>query len=90
MTLSNTIALDKELENVQKKTEALIFISESFRASCQGNGFSSFEEWKQVCGSMWQLENIEWKSESLQGNKIYYGKWKGPYGAGEVYVNEGE
>ncbi len=84
--------MDRKLEKLEKNTDSLIFISGSFTASCNGKGFSSFDEWEKACKSMWQLESIGWEyvGESVPepGNQIYQvyrGNWKGPYGCGEVF-----
>ena len=85
---SQILKLDSELEVMRKKTDSLIFISESFCNSCQGKGFSSFDEWKRVCAGMWKLEKIEWKYLGKTGENddgLWCGKWEGPYGSGEVY-----
>lgn len=103
------LRMDIQMEEMKKKSDSLIFISESFFNTCQGKGFSSFEEWKSGCGSLWQLESIEWecvgtknlKSEEVKSEEVkskiceseenekksllYCGRWKGPYGSGEVY-----
>ena len=88
MTLAEIVRLDEELEAIERKTDSLIFISESFKACSRGKGFSSFDEWKLTCGSMLMLENIEWKNIYLEENELYYGKWDGPDGTGEVYVRK--
>lgn len=85
-TLSSIEMLNRKLEAIKRKTDSLIFISESFKSCCQGKGFSSFDEWKQVCGSLWKLENIEWENMHLEESELYCGKWDGPEGTGEVYV----
>lgn len=76
---------DRELEEIRKKTESMIFITESFYNSCRGKGFSSFDEWKRVCAGMWELENIEWENIGGADSGLYCGKWQGPYGSGKVY-----
>lgn len=82
---SQLLKMDLELEEMQKKTDSLIFISESFFNLCEGKGFSSFEEWESVCKKMWKLENIEWECIEEKEAELYVGKWNGPYGSGEVY-----
>lgn len=64
----------------QRKAESLEFISESFRSSCNGIGFSTLDEWKSTNRTLWKLEEIGWRKE---GN-VFYGFWKGPDGDGEV------
>lgn len=82
------IEKDKRLARRKKETDSLNFISKSFCNSCNGKGFSSLDEWKSVCGSLWQLENIEWSYISSTGGDLFYGKWAGPYGSGEVYAKK--
>ena len=86
---SQLLKMDSRLEQIQKKTESLIFISESFCNTCRGKGFSSFDEWETGCASLWKLESIEW--ECIEGKSVgqnvvlYCGRWSGPYGNGVVY-----
>ena len=82
------IEKDKRAVRHRKETDSLNFISKSFCNSCQGKGFSSLDEWMKVCDSMWQLDSIEW-SRTVEGNQdLFYGKWSGPYGSGEVYAKK--
>lgn len=89
--------MDRRLETIKKEADSLVFISESFLNACKGKGFSSLDEWKTVCSSMWNLEEIEWSftvteksSDDEEGKKVgfYSGSWKGPFGSGEVYEKE--
>lgn len=80
--------MDKELVEIRKKSEAMIFITESFYNSCKGEGFSSFEEWKQVCTSLWNLESIDYESVGGPGSGLYRARWDGPYGSGEIYAKK--
>jgi len=92
-SLSQLRKLDRDLEFIKKKTDSMIFISDSFRQLCKGRGFSSFEEWGQVCKELWQLESIEWKPCDNSENEIteiYCGTWSGVYGSGQVYARKGE
>ena len=82
---SQCIKLDKQVEVLRRKSESMKFISESFYNSCKGKGFSSLDEWKAVCGTLWNLENIEWEKYGGEESGLYRGKWIGPYGSGEVY-----
>ena len=84
--------MDRRLETIKKEADSMVFISESFL-----KGFSSLDEWKTVCSSMWNLEEIEWSftvteksSDDEEGKKVgfYSGSWKGPFGSGEVYEKE--
>lgn len=83
--LTQLAKADSELEVIRRKTDSLIFISESFFNSCKGKGFSSLDEWEKACAALWKLESIEWKALEEKGEIIYMGKWNGPYGSGEVY-----
>ena len=85
-----TRKLDEKLFELRRKTDSLIFISESFNKLCAGEkkGFESFDEWEAVCKSMWNLESIEWKKMTAvkgNGENVFLGRWQGPYGSGEVY-----
>ena len=77
--------IDKKVAELRKRTDSMLFISKSFYNSCEGKGFASLDEWKKVCAEIWKLESIDW--ETIGGTKsgLYRGKWKGPYGSGEVY-----
>lgn len=86
---SQLLKLDDRLLEVKRKSDSLIFISESFCNTCQGKGFSSFDKWKTGCGSLWQLEKIEWECLD-EGDALFYGRWSGPYGDGEVYARKTE
>lgn len=79
------LSVDKKLKTVRRKSDSLIFISESFSATCGGKGFSSLNEWEEVCRALWELESIEWKLCNSSENEIYLARWSGPYGSGEVY-----
>lgn len=82
------IEKDRKLLRHRKERDSLNFISQSFCNSCNGKGFSSLDEWKSVCGSLWQLEDIEWSSINDGKDELLYGKWSGPYGSGEVYAKK--
>ena len=77
--------MDRQVELLRKKSDSLIFISQSFYNTCRGKGFSSLDEWKQDCSLLWNLESIEWEYVGGVNSGLYRGKWKGPYGNGEVY-----
>ena len=79
------LRMESRLEETKKKYDSLIFISQSFCKVCQGEGFSSFEEWEAGCGSLWQLDSIKWECVN---SSLYCGKWTGPYGNGEVYARK--
>lgn len=79
----------------KQKFESMEFISESFRNTCNGTGFSSLKEWQKTCKAMWKLDYIGWSeaedfmevSKSEKGI-LMYGKWNGIYGSGEVFCRK--
>ena len=79
--------LDKKLVEIRRKTDSLIFISESFSRVCEDeiSGAQAFDKWKHMCKELWNLEEIEWEIFEASENPIYYGRWTGTYGNGEVY-----
>lgn len=74
---------------VKEKSDSLFFISESFRKTCEGKGFSSLEEWQKVCGAMWKLDYIAWSDACefmpVEKGEIFYGTWRNSSLSGEVY-----
>ena len=76
--------MDCRIEELRHRTTALSFISESFYKTCEGKGFSSLDEWKTVCRSLWQLDSIEWDYLSAD-RKVIYGVWAGSSCEGKVY-----
>ncbi len=88
---SCSLLYSKKME-VKNAFDSERFISESFRNACEGRGFASFVEWQKVCKDMWELDYIAWTEadtfmeiEKPEKGKLMYGRWTGPYGAGEVY-----
>ena len=80
--------LDLLIEQLRTENDSLSFISESFYSTCEGHGFSSLEEWKKVCSSLYPLEAIEWEVFSLGGNageNLICGSWSGTAGEKRVY-----
>ncbi len=78
--------LDVEINLARKKKDCVCFISKSFRNTCKGIGFETFEEWEKTCRSMWLLEEIGYGvEESGKDKNLMFGKWNGPYGSGIVY-----
>lgn len=82
---------DKSME-CREKVDSFSFIFESFRRTCEGQGFSSFNEWQKVCRTMWKLDYIGWaradsfmEVEESEKGTLFYGTWVGPAGNGEVY-----
>ena len=86
-SVSQISKLNKNLEEIRKKTESLIFISDSFSKICEDEtaDIKTFDEWKNMCKGLWNLEQIEWESCPAVDKEIYFGRWTGPYGNGEVY-----
>lgn len=80
--------LDKRAGELKKRTDILLFVSESFYNTCQGKGFSSLEEWKSGCGVLLKLDEIDWEVSEKYAGGLYCGKWKSPYGNGEVYFTK--
>lgn len=85
--------INQKKEEKRNAFESERFISESFRASCEGKGFESLVDWQKVCKAMWHLEYISWTKadsfmvvENPDKGQLLYGKWIGPYGNGEVYA----
>lgn len=83
--------LEKKNE-IQIKVNSTIFISESFRNTCEGKGFSNLNEWQKTCKAMWNLKYIGWGNaeDFFNGNDtdnsiLLYGKWISEYGDWEVY-----
>ena len=77
--------IDEQLMLLKKQVDSITFISGSFCNSCKEKGFHNLDEWKVVCKKMWKLEEIEWSCFKSGEELIYFGKWNGPYGRGEVY-----
>lgn len=78
--------MDEMYLSLIKEVDSITFISTSFCKSCEGKGFQDLEEWKEVCRNMWGLNEIDWSSFKRGEDLIYFGKWNGPYGRGEVYA----
>ena len=83
---SQLFKMEKKLDETRRKCDSLIFISESFSATCKGKGFSSLNEWEKVCRSLWKLESIDWKFCNGPDSGLCFGRWSGPYGSGQVYA----
>lgn len=87
--------LDRKILYQKRKTESMLFISESFCNYCgdlniknEDDFNSSMNEWSQLCERLWSLEKIEWKcsKENNSCGNLYHASWTGPYGNGEVYA----
>lgn len=66
---------------LEKKADSYEFISESFRAACDGYGFSSLEDWEKTVRAMWKLEDIKIE----QKGELVHLVWQGPDGNGEIF-----
>ncbi len=84
--ISQISRMDRELYEIRKKTGSLIFISESFSSACKKNDCMELEKWKKLCESLWKLESIEWEICGEKENQIFYGRWEGQSGSGQVYA----
>ena len=68
------------------------FIAQSFKNTCNGKGFNSFEQWKLVCRTLFELESINYEQTFCDSGseKLMYAKWTGKSKlqkcSGEVYV----
>lgn len=80
MTLRNAVFYVRTYESkVQEyflSYSAQKFISQSFKNTCSGRGFSNLEEWKNVCNALFTLEEISYEAVSGQ-NKLMHAKWSG-------------
>ena len=94
--LSSSLGLCGDLyqKRMEKKLafESSRFISESFRETSCGRGFDSFVEWQKTCKALWKLDYISCTRadsfmlvENSDKGDLFYAKWIGPYGDGEVY-----
>ena len=84
-------------EEYIEKINSNVFISKSFRNTCQGKGFSTLYQWQKCCKAMWNLKYIGWSDTNdimIRGDHFkglaLYGTWKGQNYQGEVYWKEDE
>lgn len=82
--------LNERNKEINKKTNACRFISESFKNTCEKKGFKDLYQWQKVCKEMWNLEYIGWSNSDkensfISNKKIMYGNWVGNDFTGEVY-----
>ena len=82
---------EKDWKSLVKEENA--FIHDTFVETCKGNGFSSLDEWQSVCREKFHLDYIGWCAaadfiviEPDEEGVLYYGKWHGKNGYGEVYA----
>jgi len=86
------LRIKKDNFDLQRKIDSSKFISESFRNTCRGVGFTSLNQWQKVCKDLWNLDYIGWSNasefmvidESVNGT-LLYGKWYNNLLEGEVY-----
>lgn len=93
--LHNSVKLNEIITEKQRNYTEKKFVAESFRNTCQGNGFENLEQWQFSCRNMFDLDYIAWcDSEEFMidehkecGKKLVYGKWisKDKKSDGEVY-----
>lgn len=83
-SITKTVKAAEEKVVLQKKADSSEFIIKSFRNTCDGLGFASFDDWKDTCKVMWKLEYIGYEKK----NGVWRGFWKGPSGEGEVFQKE--
>lgn len=93
--IEKCLDVKQKVEYQRKSLESYRFITESFRKTCNGEGFNSLNEWQQKCGSLWELEYIGWANaneflevENKESGELFYGRWIGPFGNGEVYCRK--
>ena len=86
--------LSDQVEKTGKTYDSQRFIYESFKKTCEGKGFSCLLDWQNYCRNNWKLDYIGFSEAeefcndfqlNSKGEVLMYGKWKGPYGEGEVY-----
>ncbi|MCR4954306.1 MAG: hypothetical protein K6A43_09550 [Treponema sp.] len=94
---------EKDWKSVLKEENT--YIHDMFVQTCNGNGFNSLDEWKNVCCEKFKLDYITWskapeyvlnaeneyadteESENYSQNGVlYFGRWHGKNGYGEVYA----
>ncbi|MCR4736187.1 MAG: hypothetical protein K5829_14415 [Treponema sp.] len=83
---------EKDWKSILKEENA--YIHDSFVETCNGRGFASLDEWQSVCREKFDLDYIAWcpaadfivLDTSVQKGPLYYGKWHGKNGYGEVYA----
>jgi len=85
--------IGKESDLRRQESICMRFVSESFRNTCKGKGFKNLNEWQIICRALWKLDYIGWaKAEEFMideagktENELFYGKWNGFCGQGEVF-----
>ena len=75
------LKLDNYCKKIQRINDMNFFIYSSFKNTCNGNGFSSLEEWQKNCNAMWNLSYIgfcpadDFMNYENNNQKIMYGMW---------------
>lgn len=97
-TLRNAVFVSQNLERrVQNEFlsySAKRFIAQSFKNTCQGKGFKSFEQWQLVCNALFKLDFIVYELNAT--GTIAHASWSGIQNfskcGGEVYckIQNGE
>ena len=83
ISLNDYVFYTSRLENkylyLLKSFTAKRFIAESFKKTCNGDGFSNLEEWQGSCKVLFKLENINWNfvESSDKSIKLFYASWTG-------------
>ncbi len=94
---------EKDWKSVLKEENT--YIHDMFVQTCNGNGFNSLDEWKNVCCEKFKLDYITWSKapeyvlnaeneyadteepeKYPQNGVLYFGRWHGKNGYGEVYA----
>lgn len=78
----SSIRLEKKVIQTHRSYSEKKFIAESFKNTCRGKGFSSFEEWQKCCRRMFSLEYIAWCparefmiDEAARAELLIYATW---------------
>lgn len=60
--LKQIMTIEERVEHSFDAAQAYRFISESFRNTCEGKGFKSFDDWEDCCRALWEqkLDYIKW------------------------------
>lgn len=85
LSLENCMFFGNKIENrcreMKDERNMLVFVSESFRNTCENKGFDSLENWQKSCRAMWNLSYIgftfadSFMDYDFSDSKIVYGSW---------------
>ena len=79
--------LEQRVQNEFLSYSAKRFIAQSFKNTCSGKGFKSFEQWQLTCNALFKLDSIAF--EKSTNGSIVYASWNGTGNfskcSGEVY-----